>query len=99
KESLDRGENVARENKAHLVIATDPDADRIGGLACRDKDGNGDYRFLTGNEICALVTHFKLSQLAKTGRMPPSPIIVTTEVTTSLIGRIARSFNAQIVEN
>jgi len=99
RESLDRAERVAREHKAHLAIATDPDADRIGGLACRDKDGAGDYRFLTGNEICALVTHFKLSQLAKTGRMPASPIIVTTEVTTSMVGRIARHFNAQIVEN
>jgi phosphoglucomutase/phosphomannomutase len=90
---------VAREHKAHLVIATDPDADRIGGLAARDRDGAGDYRFLTGNEICALVTHFKLSQLAKSGRMPASPIVVTTEVTTSMIGRIARSFNAQVVDN
>jgi phosphoglucomutase/phosphomannomutase len=99
RDCLDRGERVARETKAHLVIATDPDADRIGGLACRDKDGNGDYRFLTGNEICAMITHFKLTQLAKNGQMPASPIIVTTEVTTSLVGRIARHFNAQIVEN
>src|SRR5262245_36490912 len=99
RESLDRAERVAREHKAHLAIATDPDADRIGGVAARDKDGAGDFRFLTGNEICALVTHFKLSQLAKTGRMPASPIVVTTEVTTSMVGRIARHFNAQIVEN
>jgi phosphoglucomutase/phosphomannomutase len=99
RESLDRAERVAREHKAHLAIGTDPDADRIGGLVNRAKDGSGDYRFLTGNEICALVTHFKLTQLQKGGRMPPSPIIVTTEVTTSMVGRIARSFNAQVVEN
>jgi phosphoglucomutase len=99
RECLDRAERVAREHQAHLAIATDPDADRIGGLACRDKDGNGDFRFLTGNEICALLTHFKLSQLAKTGSLPASPIVVTTEVTTSMVGRIARHFNAQVVEN
>jgi phosphoglucomutase/phosphomannomutase len=99
RESLDRAERVAREHRAHLAIATDPDADRIGGIACFDKDGNGDYRFLTGNEICALVTHFKLSQLTKSGRQPASPVVVTTEVTTSMVGRIARHFNAQIVEN
>jgi len=96
RECLDRAERVAREHQAHLAIATDPDADRIGGLA---SDGSGDYRFLTGNEICALVTHFKLSQLAKSGTMPASPIVVTTEVTTSMVGRIARQFNVQVVEN
>jgi phosphoglucomutase len=99
RECLDRAERVAKEHQAHLAIATDPDADRIGGLACRDKDGAGEYRFLTGNEICALVTHFKLSQLAKSGTMPASPIVVTTEVTTSMVGRIARHFNVQVVEN
>jgi phosphoglucomutase/phosphomannomutase len=99
RDCLDRAERVARDHKAHLAIATDPDADRIGGLAARDKDGAGDYRFLTGNEICALVTHFKLNQLAKSGRMPASPIVVTTEVTTSMVGRISRSFNAQVVDN
>jgi phosphoglucomutase/phosphomannomutase len=99
RESMDRAEKVAREHHAHLAIATDPDADRIGGIACFDKDGSGDYRFLTGNEICALLTHFKLIQLTKSGRVPASPIVVTTEVTTSMIGRIARHFNAQIVEN
>ena len=64
RECLDRAEHVARDHHAQLAIATDPDADRIGGLVCQDQDGNGDYRFLTGNEICALLTHFKLSQLA-----------------------------------
>jgi phosphoglucomutase len=98
-ECLDKAEVVAREKNAHLVIATDPDADRIGGLASRSVDGGGEFRFLTGNEICAMITHFKLSQMNKGGILPPSPIVVTTEVTTSMVGRIARSFNAQIVEN
>ena len=48
--------------------------------------------FLTGNQIAALVTHFKLSKLAELGTMPPSPIVIRTEVTTSLITRIARLF-------
>ncbi|MCE9533350.1 MAG: phospho-sugar mutase [Planctomycetes bacterium] len=98
-ESLDRAEVVARANQAHLVLATDPDADRVGGLACRDKDGKGDYRVITGNEICALLTHYKLSQLSKNGALPPSPIVLRTEVTTSLVSRITRSFGAQVVEN
>ena len=98
-ECLDRAEVVAREHQAHLLLATDPDADRLGGMACRTPDGKGEYRFLTGNEIAALLTHFKLAQLSRQGRLPDSPIIVRTEVTTSLVSRIARSFNAQVVEN
>ncbi len=61
-ECLDRAEVVAREHQAHLLLATDPDADRLGGMACRTPDGKGEYRFLTGNEIAALLTHFKLAQ-------------------------------------
>lgn len=98
-ESLDRAEEEAKKNEAHLVLATDPDADRIGGLASTKKDGGAPYRFITGQEICALATHFKLSQMAKQGIMPSSPIVICTEVTTSLVGKIARKFNAQIVEN
>jgi phosphoglucomutase len=96
-ECLDRAEAVAREKHADLVIATDPDADRIGGLACTTLDGKGDFRFLTGQELAALLTHFKLSRLASAGALPASPIVVTTEVTTGQITRIARHFNAQVI--
>ncbi len=95
-ESLDRAERVARENNADLVLATDPDADRIGALAA---DGRGSFRYLTGNEICALVTWFKLDQLTRQGRMPESPVVITTVVTTSLVTRIARQYGAQVVNN
>jgi phosphoglucomutase/phosphomannomutase len=63
------------------------------------KSGGADWRFVTGNEIAALLTHFKLSKLAQRGELPRSPIVVTTEVTTSLITRIARHFGAQVVDN
>ncbi len=54
---------------ADLVIATDPDADRIGGMACTARPtARATFRFLTGNEIAALLTHFKLAQLARAGR-------------------------------
>jgi phosphoglucomutase len=98
-ECLDRAEAVAKANGANLLLATDPDADRIGGMACRDQDGQGSYRFLTGNDIAALLTHYKLSHLAKQGALPASPIVVRTEVTTSLVSRIARHFGAQVVDN
>ncbi len=95
-ESLDRAIAVAKEREADLVLATDPDADRL-GAAC--SDGRGGFRFLNGNEILALLTYFKLSQYATLGRMPSSPIVVTTEVTTRLVTRIARRFGAQVVNN
>jgi phosphoglucomutase/phosphomannomutase len=95
-ESLDRAQRVAREHNADLALATDPDADRIGGLAA---DGRGEFRYLTGNEIAALVTWFKLDQLTRQGRLPASPLVVTTTVTTTLVTRIARHYGAQVVNN
>jgi phosphoglucomutase/phosphomannomutase len=94
--SLDRAIAKAKDTGADLVLATDPDADRLGGAA---SDGAGEFRFITGNEICFLLTHFKLSQLTAQGRMPTSPIVVTTEVTTALVTKIARSFGVQVVNN
>jgi phosphoglucomutase/phosphomannomutase len=98
-ECMDRAERVAREHQADLVIATDPDADRLGGLVCTSPDGKGDYRPLTGNEIASLLTHFKLSQLAAKQALPPSPIVITTEVTTGQVTRISRHFEAQVVND
>jgi phosphoglucomutase len=95
-ESMDRAAALARKCSADLVLATDPDADRLGAMA-PDKQGN--WRFVNGNEIAALLTHFKLSKLAQQGRLPPSPIVVRTEVTTSQVTRIARHFGAQVVDD
>jgi phosphoglucomutase/phosphomannomutase len=89
-------ELAATTPSAELILSTDPDADRLGAMA-RARDGS--WRFLTGNEIVALVTHFKLSQLAHQGRMPPSPLVVKTEVTTNLVTRIARKFGCQVVDD
>jgi phosphoglucomutase/phosphomannomutase len=96
---MDRAEKVGQEHRADLVVSTDPDADRLGGLANTQADGKGSFRFLTGNEIASLLTHFKLSQLARSGSLPDSPIIITTEVTTGQVTRIGRSFDAQVVND
>src|SRR5205814_5181251 len=55
-ESLDRAERVAHEHAADLVLATDPDADRLGALTA---DGRGGFRYVNAYEIAALVTWFK----------------------------------------
>jgi phosphoglucomutase/phosphomannomutase len=95
-ESMDRAADLARRQHADLVLATDPDADRLGAMA-PDRDGN--WHVLNGNQIASLLTHFKLSQMARQGLLPPSPLVVRTEVTTSQITRIARRFNAQVIDN
>ena len=95
-ESLDRALATAKQNDADLILATDPDADRLGTMA---PDGQGGWRYVTGNEIAYLLTHFKLSQLARQGRMPPSPVIIKSEVTGSMVTRIARHFGAQCVDD
>ncbi|MFO0968540.1 MAG: phospho-sugar mutase [Gemmataceae bacterium] len=94
--SMDRGERLARELCADLVLATDPDADRLG---CMAPDAAGEFRFLTGNQIAALLTHFKLAKLIENGMAPDAPLVLTTLVTTGLIARIARHFRAQVVDN
>ncbi len=96
-ECMDRAERVGIERGADLIISTDPDADRIGGMANRSPDGKGTFRFLTGNELAALLTHFKLAQLARSGSLPAAPIVITTEVTTGQITRIGRQFGAQVI--
>ena len=98
-ECMDRAERLARDKHADLVLATDPDADRIGGMARTTPDDTGTFRPITGNEIAALLTHFKLDQLAKRGALPASPIVITTEVTTGQITRIGREFAAQVVND
>jgi phosphoglucomutase len=95
-ESMDRAVALAREQHADLVLATDPDADRIGAMT---PDRHGEWRFVTGNEIAALLTHFKLSKLVEQGRLPSSPIVITTVVTTGQVTRIARHFGAQVVND
>jgi phosphoglucomutase len=94
--SMDRAAALAAERRADLVLATDPDADRLGGMI---PDREGKPRYVTGNEIAALLTLFKLSKLIQKGDMPGSPVVIRTEVTTELVSRIARHFKAQVVEN
>src|SRR5438105_3423144 len=81
--SMDRAAATARQNGADLVLATDPDADRLGAMipSSRGRGAAEDgWRFVTGNELAALLTHFKLNKLTQQGRLPHSPIVITTEV-------------------
>jgi len=94
--SMDRAADVARRHAADLVLATDPDADRLGAMV---PDRQGGYRYVNGNEIAALLTYFKLNKLSLAGDLPRSAIVIKTAVTTGQITRIARHFKAQVVED
>lgn len=95
-ESMDRAATLARQHEADLVLATDPDADRLGTMV---PDKNGDWHVLNGNQMAALLVHFKLNKLTQQGRLPSSPIVLSTRVTTSQVTRIARHFKAQIIDD
>ena len=88
--SMERAVAMAKEQGADLVMACDPDADRI-GLCCRDGE---DFRFFTGNEIGVLVTEYRLLYGNN-----PRPIVLKTEVTSDLIRRVAERHGARVVGN
>ena len=76
------------------MFACDPDADRL-GVCSRTADGT--FRFLTGNEIAALTTHYKLAQLKNLGRLPARPLVIKTEVTTDLLRPITAAFDGVLI--
>ena len=92
-ESLHGATEHAKETNADLVLAADPDADRIGMVVPDPKHG---WTFLNGNQIGTLLTQYMLSE-GKTLESRPDAFAVTTVVTTSLFGRIAESYGVKTV--
>ena len=86
-ESLERGIELAKNVGADLVLATDPDADRLGGAA---PDGDV-YRFVTGNEFASILTRYRLDSLEAENKLPDRPLGIKTEVTTNLVSRLVES--------
>jgi phosphoglucomutase len=78
---------LARDINADLVLATDPDADRI-GVGVKDTDGN--YILLNGNQTAALLTYYLIKQWEAKGKLKGNEYIVKTIVTSDLISDIAK---------
>ncbi len=91
KMALDLG---AREG-ADVVMATDPDADRL-GIAV--PDGRGGYSLLSGNQLGALLMDYVLLSRRELGTMPAKPVVVKSIVTTSLQDRVAASYGVELDE-
>ena len=87
---------LAKEKNADIVLATDPDADRL-GIYALDK-ASGEYIPFTGNMSGMLIAEYILKERTATGKMPENPALVTTIVTTNMASAIARDYNVKFIE-
>ncbi|MDD6716494.1 MAG: phospho-sugar mutase [Firmicutes bacterium] len=87
---------LAKEKDADIVLATDPDADRLGIYAKDTK--TGEYMAFTGNMSGMLIGEYILRERTKTGTMPENPAFVTTIVTTNLAKAVAEKYGLHYVE-
>lgn len=96
-EAFELGLKLAKEVDADLVLATDPDADRLGVYVKYGK--TGDYKVLTGNMSGCLLEEYELSQRkAVSGELPKDGAVVSTIVTTNMAGTIAKSYGLRFIE-
>ena len=93
-EALHLALELAKKEKADLVLGTDPDSDRI-GIIVREKD---QFTFFNGNQIGCLLVDFFLSGMKDAGRMPKSPVVIKTIVTTDLQADLAAEYGAACEE-
>ncbi|MCL2054199.1 MAG: phospho-sugar mutase [Oscillospiraceae bacterium] len=95
KEALDLGLKLCETVKPDLLLATDPDADRV-GIAAPSKDGS--YVLFSGNEVGAMLLEYICSERTKAGSMPEEPVTVKTIVTTGIIDAIAKEYGVKVVD-
>ncbi len=94
KEAMALGMQYAKKQGADLLLATDPDCDRV-GIAV--KNAEGEYVLLSGNETGMLVLDYICSQRNKHGKMPKDPVVVKTIVTIDMAERIAKKYGVRTV--
>lgn len=92
-EAFDEGIKIAEEVESDLIIATDPDADRVGVMA-RGKDGK--FACITGNQMGALLIDYVISAYEEMGAMPDLPYAVKTIVTSEMAAEICRSHGVKM---
>ena len=95
-EAFELGLKLAKEVDADLVLATDPDADRLG---VRVKDKNGEYHTLTGNMSGCLLADYEIGQRKATkGELPEDGYLIKTIVTSNLADAIAKGYGVGLIE-
>lgn len=94
REALEVGLKYCCEVKPDLLLATDPDCDRV-GIAVPDGD---DYALFSGNEVGAMLLEYICEQRIKNGTMPENPIAVKTIVTTDIVNLIGKEYGVEIID-
>ena len=94
-EALTMALNLAKEIDADLVMASDPDADRV-GIAC--KNDKGEWVLINGNQTCLMYLYYIITQYNKLGKMTGNEFCVKTIVTTELIKKIADKNHIEMLD-
>jgi phosphoglucomutase len=94
-EALTLAVNLAKKIDADLVMASDPDADRV-GIAC--KNDKGEWVLVNGNQTCMLFLYYIITQYTKLGKMTGKEFVVKTIVTTELIKAIAEKNHIEMMD-
>ncbi len=94
-EALELGLKLCKEVHPDLLLATDPDSDRV-SIAAEKPDGS--FRIFTGNETGALLTEYILERRRAVGNLPDHPIVVKTIVTTKLVSAICERYGCELVD-
>ncbi|MDR1566928.1 MAG: phospho-sugar mutase [Treponema sp.] len=93
--ALDMAIRLGKQEKADVIMATDPDADRFGSAV---NDGKGNFTLITGNQMGGLLADYIFLSLKESGKMPPNPAMVNTIVTTGMQKRVAELYGARCFE-
>ena len=95
REALQLGLQYCDQVKPDLLLATDPDADRV-GIAV--PDGKGGYALFSGNEVGAMLLEYICEQRVQKGTMPKHPVAVKTIVTTDIVEAICKAYGVELIE-
>ena len=95
REALPLGLQYCDQVKPDLLLATDPDADRV-GIAV--PDGKGGYALFSGNEVGAMLLEYICEQRIQKGTMPKHPVAVKTIVTTDIVEAICKAYGVELIE-
>ncbi len=86
----------AQTQASDIILASDPDADRLGAMV---RDRAGKYVYLTGNQLAALLVDYIIQRRLQLGTLSPAQTVITTLVTTPLVGAIARAAGVTVIDD